>query len=595
MLLVQKAARSWPALLLGRVIEWMPRWARWSIAAVALMMPVAAFTYGHELKRAVKAAWSRWDVERARPLLGNEITAQEGVNLLLNALIRSPDEPAVIRSLAQLTDEAGMPVHSRFFYEHLARRNAMTTEDRLRHAAILARLHDHTGAQIVLQKIKQMEGETPDFLRTQAEISAGRGDLTSARVALAKVLVQVPKDEVAPLQHAKAQAFSAESGQRQAGIEQLLDLFEKSLNDYDDARRTHCFWTLASMPISDAMQRERFARLIERMPWKKLERRVMQRLLEASLDSTDHDGTRLRDWLREMFVREASTEAEERVAIAKMLQRRDLHYLVLEWISFDMGLQETALCTTRLDSLIAVKLWTEASAMIEHTDCPLPHAFKAIMRAHVELAATGGKTLKGGELLREALTAADKRDNQGAFVAIARLAAQFDQRDIALTAYGKALDPRFPVALFLADAFIEEARRGGGSAAIVLRHLTQRIHDEAWNQELLRQVRYYRVLCGDGIEVVEEEALQMLRQQPGEAYGAFLLTFARYRMGKSTDAKSYLPLLFQPHIWTAGERSALHAIFAATGDVAAAEVFKRSLPPGTALFVEERRLLSASN
>lgn len=593
MLLVQKTVRSWPALLLGRIIEWTPRWARWSIAAVALVLPVPAFTHGYELKKMAKAAWSRWEVRRARPLLANDITAREGVDLLLRALGRSPDEPEVIRSLAQVTDEAGMPVHARFFYEHLARRNAMTTEDRLRHAVMLARLNDHAGAQIALRKIHEMEGETPAFLRTQAEIALGKGDHAAARAALTKVLAQVPEDEALLVQRAGTQLFSAEAESRRAALDEVLDLFEQSLSDRDPARRNQCFWMLASRSIDEPRQRERFASLISRMPWKKLERQVMQRLLEASLDPADADGTKLRDWLRAMFVREADTGAEERLSIAKMLQRHELHYLVLEWISFEAGLQETALCTARLDSLTAVRLWSESSAMIEHADCPLPHALKAIMRAHLELAATGGKTLKSGELLGEALTAADKRDNQGALVAVARLAGQYGHHDVAVAAYGRALDPRFPVALFVAEAFIAEARRSGGSADVVLQRLSRRLSEEAWNQDLLRQLRYYRVLCGESIELMEAESQSALEQQPRDVYHAFLVTFARLRLGKRTALPACLPELSSTHAWTPGERAALHAIFSAAGDAASAAAFKADIPPETPLFAEESRLLAA--
>ncbi len=591
MLQSQQRTPAWPTLLFSRIVEFMPSWARWSIAAMALVMPVLTFTHGHAWKQAVKAAWSRWEVRRATLLLQNELTTAEGVNLLLNALMRSPDEPEVIRSLAQLTDQAGMPAHARFFYEHLDRRNAMTPDDQLRHAASLARLHDQTGAQIALRKFAQAEGESPALWRTQAEIATTCGDHASARAALSKVLAQVPQDAAAVMSHAKSQAFSTEASQQHAGIDQLLDLFEKSLHDYDPTQRAHCFWTLASMTIHDTAQRDRFAALISRMPWKKLERRVMQRLLEASLDPADRDETKLRDWLREMFHREADTEAEERLSIAKMLQRHGLHLLVLEWITFDMGLKETALCTTRLDSLIAVKLWAEAASMINHPATPLPRPLQAIMQAHLELLATGGKTLKSGVLLRDALTAARKRDNQGAFVAIARLAAQFDHHDIAVIAYSEAMDPRFPVALFLADAFIQEVRQTGGSAEVVLHHLTRRVHEEAWNQDLLRQVRYYRVLCGEGIEVVEAEASQMLQEQPQDIHSAFLLAFARFRLGQTADIQSCLPLLSQPHAWTTGERAALHAIFRASGNGAAS--FKQGLPSGTTLFWEEQRLIDA--
>ncbi|MFN0080130.1 MAG: hypothetical protein ACKVY0_27005 [Prosthecobacter sp.] len=593
MLQVQHRPLKLPGLIIARLLAFMPRWGRWSIAAVALVMPVLAFTHGHAFKQAVKAAWSRWDVRRAVPLLQNELTAQEGVHLLLRALMRSPNEPEVIRTMAQLTDQAGMPFHSRFFYEHLARRNAATAEDKLRHAATLARLHDQTGAQIALRKFAQDEGESPALWRTQAEIAASSGDFASARAALSKVLAQVPQDAAATLDHAKSTAFSPEADQQRAGIEQLLDLFEKSMRDYDSTQRTHCFWTLSGMTLHDTAQRDRFAALIDRMPWKKLERRVMQRLLQASLNPSESEKDRLRDWLREMFVREADTEAEERLSIAKMLQRHGLHLLVLEWITFDLGLKDTALCTTRLDSLIATQLWTEAVAMVNHPGTPLPRPLQAIMQAHLELLTTGGKTLKSGELLQEALTAARERGNQGAFVAIAHMAAQFGHHDIALMAYTEAMDPRFPVALFLAGPFIQEARRAGGSANIVLQQLTRRMQDEAWNQDLLRQVRYYQVLCGERLEVVEAEAAQRCREQPQDVYSAFLVAFARLRLGQTADLKSCLPLLSQPHAWTEGERAALHAIFHAAADDDAADSFKQGIAPDAALYPEERRLLAA--
>ena len=579
-------------MLLTRIIEFMPRWARWSTAAVALVMPVVVFTHGYEIKLAAKAAWSRWDVERAKPLLENEITAQEGVHLLLKALMRSPDEPEVIRSLARLTDEAGMPVHARFFYEHLARRNALTAEDKLRHAATLARLHDHTGAQIALQKIKQVDGETPALWRTEAEIAMGKGDHASARAALTKVLAQVPQDDVAELQQAKTRAFSAETGQKQAGINQLLDLFEESLDDLDSNRRTQCFWALSSKTIDDAAQRERFARLIGRMPWKKLERRVMQRLLEWSLDETDASGAKLQDWLHQMFASESDAEAEERLAVAKMLQRQGLHLPVLEWISFDMALKDNALCAARVDSLVAVKLWAEAAATVDHPSCPLPPVLKAIIRAQLELTATGGKTLKSGVLLGDALGVARQHDNQGAFIAIARLAAQFAHHEVALMAYREALAPRFPVALFLADAFIAEARQAGGPADVVLTCLSRRLDEEAWNEELRRQVRYYRVLCGHELELVEAEAWQIRRQHPQDVYSVFLAAFARLRLGQTQNLATFLPLLAEPHDWTAGERAALHAICHAAGDAAAAASFREGIPPDAALLAEEVRLLA---
>lgn len=580
--------RPWPERILTLILSA----GRWVAATVLVVMPVLAFTHGHELKQTVKAAWSRWDTRRATALLENELTASTGVKLLIQALVRSPDEPVVIRSLAQTTDRAGMPLHARFFYEHLARRNALTQDDKLRRAAVLARLHDQTGAQAALRKFVEIEGESPALWRTQAEIAAGSGDLASARAALCKVLAQVPQDRAAVLDLAKSQAFSADSAQQHAGVEQLLDVFEQSLHDFDSTRRTQCFWTLSGMTMLDPEQRDRFAGLIGQMPWKKLECLVMKRLLEWSVDRADHSDDRLRWWLRDMCIREIDTGADERLAVAKMLQRHGLHLSVLEWIPFDLGLRDAAHCTARLDSLIAVKSWVEASAMIEHKACPLPSELRAIMRAHLQLQVSGGKALKSEQLLRAALTAAKKSDNQGGLVAIGRLASEFDHREIALACHVEAMGSRFPCALFIADAFIQEARQSGGSADIVLSKLSRRRADEPWNQDLVRKLRYYRVLCGDGIEVVEVEALQTLREQPQDVYSAFLVAFARLRLAQTAQIKPCLSLLSRPHSWSEGQRAVLHAIFHAVGELETAESFRDSLSGNAALFVEEQRLIA---
>ncbi|MFN0080484.1 MAG: tetratricopeptide repeat protein [Prosthecobacter sp.] len=562
---------------------------------MTLIVAVFACVHGRQIKQNVKRIWSRWDVQRAAPLLQDESKVRTGTQILLRALQRTPDEPDVIRALAVLTDKAGMPAHSRFFYEHLARGNAMTPEDGLRRAAVLARLNDRSGAQIALQQFASGGNESPGLWRAQAEVASTQGDHASAQDALGKVLVSLPQDHAAAFDSGKAQAFSPAADRQQAGITQLLDLFEKTMRDYDPTLRLQCFWTLSSMTIADAAQRARFARLIDAMPWKILERRVMQRLLECSLDATGHGQARLHAWLRGTFAQEKSTGADERLSIAKMLQRHGEHALVLEWITHDIALRETGLCTARLDSLMMLKQWPQAAQLINHPAMPLPRALQAIMQAHLELLATGGRSSRCDVLLAGALAQARKQGAQGSFIAVARMAAEFGRHDTACIAYAEALNPRYPVAHFAVDAFIQEARLTGASAAVVLRQLLRRAESEAWNQDLLRQIRYYRVLCGQSVEVVEAEALAQRRDRPQDTYSAFLVAFARLRLGQTTELRSYLPLLTQPCAWTPGEHAALHAIFLAANDQAAAAAFKQGIPASTTLFPEEYRLCSSPN
>lgn len=562
----------------------------WMILAVALILTAFVSIRGGQLKQEVKHLWSRWDVQRAAPFLENETTVGAGVQILIRALQRTPDEPDVIRSLAQLTDKSGMPSHSRFFYEHLARRNATTPEDKLRHAAVLARLNDHSGAQIALHQFARSGNGSPDLWRTQAEVASAHGDYASAHSALSKVLVNIPQDQDALFELGRTQALSPGAERRREGIAQLLDLYEKSLRDYDPTVYIQTFWTLSSLTIDDVEQRNRFARLIDARSWNPLERRVMQHLLECSLDDSPSAKARLHAWLRDTITQKKSIGSQERLAVAKMLQRHGEHTEALKWVPHDLALKDTSLGTAHLESLMALKQWPQATTLINHPDSPLPPALKAIFQAHLELLASGGRSSKCDVLLNGALAQARKQGGQGSSIAVARMAAEFGRHAIACTAYAEALSPRYPVAHFAVNAFIQEARLSGASADLVLRHLLLRAEMEAWNQDLQRQICYYRLLCGQAIEVVEAKALEQRREQPHDIYSAFLVAFSRLRLGHTAELRSYLPLLSKPASWLPGERATLHAIFLAAGDTRAAAAFKQSLPGNTNLFAEEQKL-----
>lgn len=105
-----------------------------------------------------------------------------------------------------------------------------------------------------------------------------------------------------------------------------------------------------------------------------------------------------------------------------------------------------------------------------------------------------------------------------------------------------------------------------------------------------RHVRYYRILCGDSLELIETEVAQALSEQPEDVYNAFLVTFARLRLGRIQDLSADLAQLTHPHEWTAGERAVLCAIFRAAGGPAAVQ-FREGQTPAPSLLSEERRLL----
>lgn len=565
--------------VLQRVHDIVPAWALGCFASLAFIA-IMLLLVGAELKLAVKRAWSLWDVRQSAVLLQDEVTAEAGVRLLRDALVRTPDEPAVIRAFASLTEKAGMHRHARFFYQHLERRGAASPEDQLRHAAVVARLNDHRGAQVMLQAIAAREGPSPDLWRVEAEAAALRGDHSTARTVLQRLLAVVPDDPVAEFDLGQAEALSPDARRQQEGITRLLDLFEKTQRDYDPSRRNACLWSLAAMKIDDARQRQRFATLVAAVARQRLERLVLQRFLEASVDPSDPDRSRLHADLARLLGEHAGVGPAERLSVAKMLQSQGEHGLVLGWITPPLALKDQAMGVTRLDSLLAVQQWLPATNLIEHEDSPLPLPLKSIFRAQIELLAHGPESPQVGLLLRNALRDASQAGQQPPLVALARLASQFGQHQIAFDAYARAMSPSFPQAQFIVEALIREGRLGGGSAARVLQCLEAREDIEGWSREWQQQVAYFRLLCGERLELVESS---LRREQDADSH--FLAAFAAYRLGDTYQLRQRLTGSVTAPSATPVEKALLSAL-----QVRVTSQDPRSPVPAE-LFDEERCLL----
>lgn len=582
-----RSTGQWRTLLLA----WLPGWVRWSIAVVAVVMPVLAFSHGYEFKQEIKRRWSHWDVARATPMLEDTNHAQEGVHLLVRALVRTPQEPEVIRALAEVTAQAGLPHHARFFYDHLSRLTPLTAAEELALARTLAGLNDQTGAQIALQQFAAKHGESADLHRAQADVAAQAGNHSAARAALEKALRKAPDDRAVVMQLAQQHALSAEAAQKHSGIGQLLNLFEQSLHDRDPERRTHCFWTLAGMTIPAAAQRERFAQLIERMPWKTLERRVMQRFLQASIDPADPERLKLRDWVRGLIVSEADANAEERLLVTKILQRHGEDLLVLEWITFETGLQEAALCTARIDSLLTLRLWQQALDMVNAASAPLTDPLRAILRVQVHCMSHDhhdkAADSEASKLLGHALDAARKHDQQGNFIAIGRLAAQFGHPATAIRAYAEAMSEQFPSATFLVEPLLQAGRQAGVSARDIMLILQRRAHQEDWNRDLDHHLDYLGLVCGENIEIIQYKHRSIPADAPDQPQRALFYALACLRLRDHGALRQALTGIPRSHVWSIPQQTAFHAVCVTAGEASPL----RQLPEAARLFAEEKRLL----
>jgi len=562
---------------------------RWLLAGLALVVAASICLYRVEIKTQGTTWWANHQLQKAEAFMQTTGGEKQALRVLLDTRLRVPQNPAVNRALARACCRLGLPHYGRYFYATLDRLGALTSEDRLELATVLAWLSDQSGARLLMHELERRDGGSPALWRTHAQLAASRGDDVALRAALAKVVAMDPTDTAAAIHHAESRASAGEFAQRRDGIAALLDLLASALQQRDLDTRDHCFSALAAIDIPDATQRARFAGLLASTRWQDLVRRVTQRFLLLSQPPTAVERDLLRAWMHELLAQEQNATAEERIQVTRILQRHDEHHLALECIPHQLAMQSVGLASARLDSLIALQRWREASDLLHDPHRTMPHDFQALMEAYLTLL-SNGESIESTRLLSHALIEARKSGRQGSFIAIGHLAGQHHLLRLAYAAYAAAFSPQFPLATHLLPQLMQAARLGGISASAILPLLEQRIALEPWHRDLRRQTAYLRLLCGDNIENVIHETNQSLRDDPTDVYAAFLNAFAHFRLSEIEQATGALSLILQPHAWQPHEKAAMAAILAAAKETDLAQGMVRSIDPSVPFFPEESKM-----
>lgn len=407
-----------------------------------------------------------------------------------------------------------------------------------------------------------------------------------------RILALAPEDSTARIALASDLLLSSKDDEKACGITALLDQLEKALQINDYEARNHCFWTLESMSLRDPVQKTRFARLILRMPWHVIERRVVFHLLGYPHPLQDRNRLELRAWIHRLLETEPQIDSQERLGIARILQHHGEHLLALSVIPAELSLKDRDLLTARIDSLMAEKQWEQIQSLIVAPNVPLSRHHQALFQAWLALETTGDSA-ESVKKLGIALVEARERQEQGAFVAIGRLAAHHRQHRIATEAYALAFHPLFPVATHLVGPLLLQSRLGGMRADEALHLLAARERIEPWNRDLHRQLSCLRLLSGECIESILAEAEAALRLNPADVYSAFLAAFASQRLGRRDKAATYLEQLRYPYSWQPHERAAMIYILKSCGERGLAAQMAATIPSGAALFEEELSLLRA--
>lgn len=260
------------------------------------------------------------------------------------------------------------------------------------------------------------------------------------------------------------------------------------------------------------------------------------------------------------------------------MQQQGLHLFVVQWITHEHALLDSALCAARIDSLLALKLWGAVLRLLDSPEVPLSKAVSSLFRAQVELASGTGKAA-ASVVLGKALEHAHEVNQQGHYIAVATLAAAYGDHRVALEAYRGALQPQFAAATALVDPLLAIGRAAGASAGDILRILRQRTNDERWNRELELHFDLLAVLAGEDVELVLEKHRQPDPAAPDFARRVLLRTLACHRLDDHAALAASLQTLPAQHAWTPAEQAVI------------ASLRGGSTPPATlALFQEERRL-----
>ena len=557
---------------------------RYAIIALSIIAPAIILTTSRFNHGIVRHDWSANPMQEVRRSL--QCGQQQSALASLKAEAeRSPQNPEILRALASLAADLS-PAEARRCYHRLNALGLATDADFAAHAALLAKLHDFTGAKAVLSNISKEAQAMPQAQHAWLSIWREAGDFAAVADILDKLTAQAPCDVEIALDLVRKASAAKTSPDLIHRIESSL---LKSLRHWMSTGRAQEVLALAgqiaTLPLSSTVHRTHMAQILRNLPGTPVQHRLAAVRFALPNQLSAADQQQLRTDYQNEIAWSGGLSAEEKDNVAEYLQSQNEHALVTSLNSESEALTEPKLFSRRFESLIELGSWREAGAMNASLKAPmLPHS-RTLAHALATLQNRMSRSHAVEILLNEALLASQRENRAVDCYAIGCAALDHTLPNLASTAFATALDISHDRAKTM-QAIVRSARQGRLPLEILMRSLvgSPAMQDESVQESLI----YLSLLCRqkvDGMLGVIRSRRQIL---PENVYLRFLEALALHQQGNHFEAASLLIPLPQ-YRWHQGEAAVLASIIASAGKIDRSSALIQQIDP-TQLLPEEHTL-----
>ena len=561
------------------VWEWFHR-HRFIIAAIAVILPSVVLTNN----KAIIARWrQRHPVPEAHRIISSGTVTLRDVTLLKRACNEQPDRPDLLRALAKACIDSE-PAQARRCYDRIVKLGATTDDDAANHALLLARMQAFTDASAVLGKLRPDAENNPAVHRARLLVRCASGDFPNAAQSLDSLLAITPDDAATCLD-------AAESAARKSAPDAIVSRFEKRAIDALLARSEKAgmpeleplISKLLDLPLRDQESRRRASSLLSTLP----EPRPEYSLASAVLRHSGGTQPELREAFQSEVHRLGGLSANAKMLTSAFLQRQHQHALVLELIAPAESYLEPALFECRLESLLALGQWREASVMSRDERAPKLSRSDRLL-ASLDRLDRAPDPIVANTLLGEALAEAREEKHPVACYTIGCVALEMKLGNLASDAFACAiaLSPQRDQTI---EDIVNTSRRGGMPVAGVLNAIFQSGAASAASDSVQRQLCYLRFLSGQQIPAANAFVEKQKTNSPNDPYFRLLQAFSEYRSGRFNEVL-HLLIPLPRYRWQQGEAAVIASLICSAGsfDHCAGLI---SQIDTTRIFPEERALL----
>lgn len=553
-----------------------------SILAPVLILAFSDFTPG-----LVEHDWSKDPmVEVQRSLIqGHDRSA---IASLRGEIASNPGDAQLLRAMTVLAADSA-PAEARRAYHQLNSLGQATPQDHAGHAALLARLHDFTGAKAILSNLPREAQETAQAQFAWLAVWREAGDFAAASTSLDQLLASVPEQAglAVDLLNRVATATDVTADTRERIESALVRSLEKLMNSGRGQDVLKMAPALANLPVTHGTHRMKLGQILRNLPGQSVEHRLAAVRFNYPAQLPASEEPQLRTDYQNEIAWSGGLSAEEKDRVAAYLQSQEEHRLVSTLISPREALTEPKLFSRRLESLLELGQWREAGAMTASAEAPpLTHS-RSLAQTFATLHRGTARQYHVEMMLGESVAAAQNEERALDCYAAGAAALDHHLPLLASTAFAAALDISKDRPKTL-RAIIRSARQGGLPLGSFLRSLvgSPAMQDEAIQEQLI----YLSLLTDQKNESMLTIVRNRRQFEPRNVYLRFLEALALHKTGAHGEAAALLVPLPQ-HRWHQGEAAVIASIIAASGQIDRSSALIQQIDPAQ-LFGEERAIFS---